>query len=594
MRRYSLVLAILLTVGLSGCATLGGGPSPAQQAAIAQAQVLETRGDFRAAASIWLSLVNQVPAQADHYRLHAAEDWLASQQPKRTQQLLQQINTKRLHGNDIARYNLLQGELAESAGHYQQALALASMLPQTLPRPLAIRRDQMLARTAAASGDTWAAVAARMQLDPLLLDPAKAKNAARLLALLGRVGVQGLLHQATQLPTGNPLLPWIGQALQRLGSRLPSNMPQFNAPAGTLLAQGQHLKREGFQSYQQIGLLLPLSGPLSAAGKAVRDGFLAAYFQAGDHAGPRPMIRIYNTQGTTAGTLVAYHQALTEGADLLVGPLLRPAVDALFSQGEPAIPVLALNQPQSAIPSPANSAEFALMPESNGVYDAEYLLNHGIRQAIVFHASDSRSSRAAIAFQAQFEAGGGTVRAVQTLPVGSVDYAALIKAAAPNLADNGGIFIAAPLEQARLLVPQIRVAQLQQLIVATPQVFSTHSNPGLDRDLDGVVFPDLPWLFNTQPGLPPRQELQRWIPEIRGPGARLFAFGMDAFSLSPYLSWLRTHPGSYIGGATGQLTVDATGQVQRLPVWARFDYGVAHTISGDLATNNGLDEPRSH
>ncbi len=593
MRRYSLVLAILLTMGLSACATLGGGPSPAQQAAIAQAQVLETRGDFQGAASIWLGLAHQVPAQADHYRLRAAEDWLNNQQPQRTQQLLQLINAQQLHGNDMARYNLLQGELAETAGHHQQALALASMLPATLPRALAIRRDRLRAQAATASGNTWAAAAARMQLDPLLLAPAKTENAARLLALLGRVGVQGLLHQATQLPAGDPLLPWIGQALQRLGSRLPSNMPQLNAPAGTLLAQGQHLEREGFQSYQQIGLLLPLSGPLSAAGKAVRDGFLAAYFQAGDHAGPRPMVRIYNTQGTTAGTLAAYQQALTEGADLIVGPLLRPAVDALFSQGEPAVPVLALNQPQSAIPSPANSAEFALMPESNGVYDAEYLLNHGIRQAIAFYASDSRSSRAAMAFQAQFEAGGGTVSAVQTLPVGSVDYAALIKAAAANLADNGGIFIAAPLEQARLLVPQIRVAQLNQLIVATPQVFSTRSNPGLDRDLDGVVFPDLPWLFNSQPGLPPRQELGRWSPEIRGPGARLFAFGMDAFSLSPYFSWLRTHPGSYIGGATGQLTVDATGQVQRTPVWARFDYGVAHTIAGGL-TGNGRAEPRTH
>ncbi len=42
------------------------------------------------------------------------------------------------------------------------------------------------------------------------------------------------------------------------------------------------------------------------------------------------------------------------------------------------------------------------------------------------------------------------------------------------------------------------------------------------------------------------------------------------------------HHDSYLPGATGQLTTDANGRVQRVLVWARFQDGVAQPINGSL------------
>ncbi|EIL87474.1 penicillin-binding protein activator, partial [Rhodanobacter sp. 115] len=67
--------------------------------------------------------------------------------------------------------------------------------------------------------------------------------------------------------------------------------------------------------------------------------------------------------------------------------------------------------------------------------------------------------------------------------------------------------------------------------------------------------------------------------------ARLFAFGMDAWNLVPYIGWMREHPGSYLPGASGQLAADAFGRVRRVLIWAKFQDGVARPIGGDLQMN---------
>ena len=57
---------------------------------------------------------------------------------------------------------------------------------------------------------------------------------------------------------------------------------------------------------------------------------------------------------------------------------------------------------------------------------------------------------------------------------------------------------------------------------------------------------------------------------------------MDAYALLPYLGWLRTHPGSYVAGASGQLTMDMFGHVQRTPIWVEFQGGVARPVAAGL------------
>jgi outer membrane PBP1 activator LpoA protein len=137
-------------------------------------------------------------------------------------------------------------------------------------------------------------------------------------------------------------------------------------------------------------------------------------------------------------------------------------------------------------------------------------------------------------------------------------------------------------QQARLLVPQLRLAKNTLPVFATSHVYAGSDDATSDRDLEGVEFCDAPWLFDAQPGLARRGDLSTAIPATRGVTARLFAFGMDAWGLVPYIDWMRGHPGSYLPGATGQLVADEFGRVRRVLIWARFADGVARPVAGSL------------
>ena len=88
----------------------------------------------------------------------------------------------------------------------------------------------------------------------------------------------------------------------------------------------------------RVGLMLPLSGNLSRAGRAVRDAFVATYLSHRDEVDFD--VIIYDTAAEPLPTL--YERALVDGADLLIGPLAKESVSQM-SALNPEVPVLALN-----------------------------------------------------------------------------------------------------------------------------------------------------------------------------------------------------------------------------------------------------------
>jgi uncharacterized protein len=95
----------------------------------------------------------------------------------------------------------------------------------------------------------------------------------------------------------------------------------------------------------------------------------------------------------------------------------------------------------------------------------------------------------------------------------------------------------------------------------------------MDRELEGIEFTELPWLMRDLPAVPARAPLAAARRIERGGGARLFAFGLDAFRLLGQLDQLGADPNQRLDGATGQLWLDGFGQVQRSPGWARYSNG---------------------
>jgi outer membrane PBP1 activator LpoA protein len=588
-------LGLLAAAVLSACVPPAA-QRPSDHAPAAQhAADLLRQGQFDQAAQAYLTLAEQTSSGSDHYRLLAAEAYRQEGTLDRAAPVLAQIRRDRLVPADAVHYDLLQAELALQRHDVARAMALTTQANLQVPPELSARLLELRARAMAGSNDYWGAARTRVQLDETLSGADRAQNRKQVIELLSKLGADPLKQRAMAMQPGDRMLPWINESLTQLGVAVARPQPSLGQPVGTEVAGPNANVREGYKVPQRIALLLPLSGPLASAGSSVREGFYAAYADAARNNAPRPDVRSYDTGNTPAQTVKAYQQAVSDGAQLVVGPLTRDDVAAVFAQGQLPVPVLALNHPDGQSLPPAGASEFGLLPETEGALAADHMYEDGLHRAYVLASSEDYAQRAASAFKAEFAAKGGTLVSSGAIDPATVNYAAAIRGlGASTYIDSSastdpsasppdaGIFISMRPQQARLLMPQLRLARLDLPVFATSHIYGGADDAAADRDLDGVQFSDAPWLFDAQPGLPNHADITALLPAARGTSARLFAFGMDAWNLVPYLDWLHAHPGSYLPGASGQLTADQFGRVRRVLVWAKFQDGLAHPISGSL------------
>ena len=574
---------LLLSFALSSCVPGNVQQSPADIAADQQAAALVSQGQFDQAAQAYLSLAQGSSGNADHYRLLAAEAWRQEGQIQRAAPTLAQIQRNALIGDEPLRFDLLRAELALSQHDTAAALQLTAQVNATVPSQYQLRLLELRARAFADSGDFWGAARTRVQMDDQLTGIDHSQNRQQILGLLGKLGVDPLKQRAAAMKPDDRMLTWVNEALSQLGVVVAQTQLSLQQPVGTMLPGADANVREGYKVPSQMALLLPASGNFAAASESIREGFFAAYIDAGHNHAPRPSVRVYDSQGTADGAVKGYQQAVTDGAQLVVGPLTRGEVAAVFSQKNLPVPLLALNHPDNKQLPGNNTSEFGLLPETEGEEAADHIAERGLKHAYVLVSGDDFAQRAGGAFKVEFAARGGQIVAMNTL---SNFTSALAGISFDDAASDAAIFISMRPNQARLLIPQLAVANVHLPVFATSHVYEGTDNAGANHDLEGVEFSDAPWLFNAQPELPNHDDIGTQLPAAQGSAARLFAFGMDAWNLVPYLEWLRAHPGSYLPGASGQLTADQFGRIRRVLIWAKFQDGLARPVGGSLQMND--------
>ncbi|HEY0232541.1 MAG TPA: penicillin-binding protein activator [Dokdonella sp.] len=579
------IAASLLGLLLSACATMSVAPVGEQHAAAAdatRAEQLYQRGELDQAAGAFLELASASRGdESAHYRLRAAEALRERGDLDGAARALGDLKRRRLHGDEAIRLDLLDAEIALKHGDNAQAQSLLA-ISESVPENLRVRALELRARADLAAGDAFASARTRALLDRYLASADREQNRKQLIDALTAMDVNTLKTRVDALPPGDAMRPWVEQALRGKGQTLARELPRPSQLVGTLRpGENGALESEGYKSLKHVALLLPLGAQLANVSQSIRDGFFAAYFA--DNAEHRPDVRIYDSGKTPADAIAAYNKAVGDGADHVVGPLQRESVGELFHQSLSAR-VLALNHPDTGEVPPAGSAEFGLLPDAEGAQVAEHMRERGITRAAVFAADTDWAERAARAFRAQFEAGGGSITGETRLRDKDVNYATAITQATASLGaePDSGLFVSMRPQQARLLLPQLKIANVGAPVFATSHVYSGDTNAALDRDLDGVEFCDAPWLFGPIPGRPDRNQVAGQIASTNGVGARLFAFGMDAYALLPYMDWLLAHPDAYLGGATGELTADSYGRIHRVVGWARFANGIAQPVEGAL------------
>jgi outer membrane PBP1 activator LpoA protein len=318
----------------------------------------------------------------------------------------------------------------------------------------------------------------------------------------------------------------------------------------------------------RIALLLPLnSSTLGSAAEAVRAGFMASV----DRDGAGTEIDLIATGDSADDALAAYSRAAASH-DVIVGPLARPAVNALAAGGTLSRPTVALNHPEVRGSLPRGMVVAGLSIEDEARQAAEWAAReHPQGRVLVLTGSAAWAQRAAGAFEARWnELGHTSQRFAVPSAEGRVN---------PSLMSE--LKSRLDIDRPELLFAALDVVELRQVRALTgtaiPVYAGSAGNPGRSPgmglvELDGLRLVDLPWLVRPDN----RAVMMYPRPVSSEPSLtmdRLYALGIDAFLVARELAF---RPGGpfVIDGVTGRLDVDPDGaRLQRREATAVYRDG---------------------
>ncbi|MGQ8775873.1 penicillin-binding protein activator [Serratia sp. NA_112.1] len=318
-------------------------------------------------------------------------------------------------------------------------------------------------------------------------------------------------------------------------------------------------------------------------------------------------IKVYDTSSQPLATLLT--QAQQDGATLVVGPLLKENVDQLASSTT-TLNVLALNQPETPKDNP-NICYFALSPEDEARDAARHIWEQQKRQPLLLLPRGAFGDRVAKAFNQEWQKLGGQTVLQQGIgsaselrqmvnsggirmsgtPISAapapqaVTIAGLTIPAPPSdmPATSGGsvdsVYIVATQSQLTLIKPMIDMAtnsRSKPAMYASSRSYQAGAGPDFRLEMEGLQFSDIPLLAGANPQL-----LQQASSQFRNDYSlvRLYAMGMDAWTLSNHFAEMRQLPGFQVSGTTGVLTAAPGCVINRKLPWLQYRQGTVVPVS---------------
>ena len=365
---------------------------------------------------------------------------------------------------------------------------------------------------------------------------------------------------------------------------LPSNLPQVASQT----TQPKH-----------IALLLPMKGSLESAASAIKNGFFAAYYYSkSQHKNP-PSIKVYDTSNQSI--VHVYNKAIEQGADFVVGPLTKPNIAKLVKSSRLTVPTLALNSVPS-LNAQTNLYQFGLSPQDEAFQAAQRAWNDEHSRALIIAPNDEWGQGIVAAFRARWQQLGGQV-------VGELNYtdqASLAKEIKQLLnvdlaysqkhelrrilhqkiryiprrrEDADVIFMVANSSMARQIRPLLKFYFAGSIpVYATSQVYAGLPDPRRDHDLNGIIFPDSPWVLSPMAMQPQALDIiQRRIrtlwPNSFHRYPKLYALGVDAYDVIPNLDKMRLLPQIGTDAASGRLYLTGRQHLYRQLLWSQMTNG---------------------
>ena len=568
-------------------------------------------GRYQQAAGEYLRLAELYPEQSAFYSLQAVSAMISMQRTAEAAELLSTVAPQ--DADDRVLKTLLQAELHLQEKSPEQALELLSAdFPDAIAASLRARRHEVRALAYEQQADFINAAAERISYGayPQERDGTNA-HTAKIWETLNKADKQILreLHRADPQALSGWLelalinktmladLTALTRALAAWQGRYPAH-PANSAIIGQMRTAGRSYDIRP----RQIALLLPLRGGYRKAAEAIRDGFITAWYDSGED---RPLVRIY--EGNSLNIEQVYSQAVAEGADFIVGPLEKQALTRLSAMADLAVPTLALNRIRPVADMSTGDdgnlipalMQFGLSPEDEARQVAERAFADGHSRALVIVPDDQWGRRLYDAFRENWLAQGGNILERIDYDPQSKDYSTPVtqllnvdgsEARVRNLRqalnrrlenltrrrqDVDVIFMAAFPIAGRQIIPQLRFHEAGSIpVYATSHIFTGSVNPQADMDMDGVMFPDLPWILFPHDGSPSlKSRVNDNFQADTSVYQRLYALGVDVFHLIPNLYRLAFDDDARFSGETGLLSMSGDGRISRNLPWGKIING---------------------
>jgi outer membrane PBP1 activator LpoA protein len=338
---------------------------------------------------------------------------------------------------------------------------------------------------------------------------------------------------------------------------LPAQSPVVALPPGAPTTPSSALPAPAVtpQPTGPIALVLPLESPTyGRAADAVRAGFAAAATAAGV-----PYTIFAHGDGDV---LVAMARARAAGARLIVGPLLRDDLRALALAPIDLPWTIALNTLDDGTPLPSRVYTLALAIESDAPPLVRRARADGAQKVAVVGSDSALQKRFATAFVDEWiRAGGGPPMLLHFDR--APDMLALLRRELDR-EHVDAVVLALDASDAALVKPY-----LGTIPAYTSSQVNDRQPPAVLRDLDNVIFVDIPWLAE------PDSAVFANLPRFDYPSAsldRLYALGLDAFAVA---QTFEDGPPTRLDleGATGHLWLDTGHRIQREGVLLQFQAG---------------------
>jgi len=346
---------------------------------------------------------------------------------------------------------------------------------------------------------------------------------------------------------------------------------------------------------QKIALLLPLSGRYARLGEAVQHGIVSNVLAHNSSQ----QILTFDTQALGAQT--AHQQAIEQGAEFIIGPLLKNNV-AQVSLLTQSVPTLFLNS--SITPLLDQQYSFSLSKDEEAIQGIEHLYSQGKKHPVIVAPDNAQGHKIARQFNEKWlelNQHNPLVEPIEAFYFGNdselkstierlfetdksqnrINFMRLLvgvkmKSETRSRRDIDAVYLVANPQQTGMLMPSVEVT----VSAFAPQVavyVGSSGNDSLDsaqnrRHLNQLTVSDMPWFIERPAQLPPLYIKKLW-PNIKQSHMRFFAMGHDAYGLIARLAQMQYFEQFTLDGLSGTLSLTAERDIIRKMAWAQYQRG---------------------